>query len=84
MNLSQIHNRIKYITNAAGKKTEAIVPVEIWENLIELLQAIESGLDTIDENEPKAAILADLLESIQQARTGQTYPISELWNDMDS
>jgi hypothetical protein len=45
MNLSQIHNRIKYITNVAGEKTEAIVPVEIWETLIELLQAIESGLD---------------------------------------
>lgn len=84
MNLSQIQNRIKYVTNAAGEKTEAIVPVEIWETLINLLQAIESGLDPIDENEPKAAILADLLESIQQARIGQTYPISELWNDMDS
>lgn len=80
MNLSQIQNRIKYVTNAAGEKTEVIVPVEIWETLIKLLQAIESGLDTIDENEPKATILADLLESIQQARAGQTYPISELWN----
>jgi hypothetical protein len=80
MNLSQIQNRIKYVTNAAGEKTEAIVPVEIWETLINLLQAIESGLDLIDENEPKAAILADLLESIQQARIGQTYPISQLWN----
>lgn len=80
MNLSQIQNRIKYVTNAAGEKTAAIVPVDIWETLIELLQAIESGLDPIDENEPKAAILADLLESIQQARIGQTYPISQLWN----
>ena len=80
MNLLQIQNRIKYVTNAAGGKTEVIVPVDIWETLIELLQAIESGLDPIDENEPKAAILADLLESIRQARIGQTYPISELWD----
>ena len=84
MNLSQIQNRIKYVTNAAGEKTEAIVPVEIWKALVELLQAIESGLDPIDENEPKAGILEDLQESIRQARTGQTYPISELWNEMDS
>lgn len=84
MNFLQIQNQIKYVTNAAGEKTEAIVPVEIWESLIKLLQAIESGLDPIDENEPKATILADLLESIQQARTGQTHPISELWNDMES
>ncbi len=84
MNLSQIQNRIKYVTNAAGEKTEAIVPVEIWETLIELLQATESGLDPIDENEPKAGILEDLQESIRQSRTGQTYPVSELWNEMDS
>lgn len=84
MNLSQIKKQIKYVTNAAGEKTEVIVPVEIWETLIELLQPIESGLNPIDENEPKAEILADLQESILQARTGQTYPISELWDDMDS
>ncbi len=84
MNLSQIQNQIKYITNAAGEKTEVIIPVEIWETLIELLHPIESGLDTIDENQPKAGILADLQESIRQARSGQTYPISELWDDIDS
>lgn len=84
MNLSQIQNQIKYVTNTAGEKTEVLVPVEIWETLIELLQPIESGLDTIDENEPKAGILADLQESIRQARSGQTYPSSELWDDMDS
>lgn len=83
MNLLQIQNQIKYVTNAAGEKTEAIVPVEIWETLIKLLQAIESGLDTIDENEPKAEILANLQESIRQARAGQTYPICELWNHMN-
>lgn len=57
---------------------------KIWETFINLLQAIESGLDTIDENEPKGEILADLQESIRQARAGQTYPISELWDDIDS
>lgn len=82
MNLSQIQNQIKYVTNAAGEKTEVIVPVEIWETLIKFLQPVESGLDTIDENEPKARILDDLQESIRQARAGQTYPISELWDDM--
>lgn len=84
MKLSQIQNQIKYVTNAAGEKTEVLIPVEIWETLIELLQPIESGLDPIDSNEPKAQILADLQESIRQARTGQTYPVSALWDDMDS
>ena len=84
MNLSQIKKQIKYFTNSAGKKTEVIIPVEIWKTLIELLQTLESGLNIVDEKEPKAEILADLQESILQARTGQTYPISELWDDMDS
>ncbi|AFZ15695.1 hypothetical protein Cri9333_4939 (plasmid) [Crinalium epipsammum PCC 9333] len=84
MKLSQIQNQIKYVTNAAGEKTEVLIPVEIWETLIELLQPIESGLDPIDSNEPKAQILADLQESIRQGRTGQTYPVSALWDDMDS
>ena len=84
MKLSQIQNQIKYVTNAAGEKTEVLIPVEIWETIKELLQPIESGLDPIDSNEPKAQILADLQESIRQGRTGQTYPVSTLWDDMDS
>ncbi|AFZ15651.1 hypothetical protein Cri9333_4888 (plasmid) [Crinalium epipsammum PCC 9333] len=84
MKLSQIQKQIKYVTNAAGEKTEVLIPVEIWETIKELLQPIESGLDPIDSNEPKAQILADLQESIRQGRTGQTYPVSALWDDMDS
>ena len=84
MKLSQIQNQIKYVTNAAGEKIEVLIPVEIWETIKELLQPIESGLYPIDSNEPKAQILADLQESIRQGRTGQTYPVSALWDDMDS
>ena len=84
MNLDQIQTKIKYVTDAAVEKTEVLVPVEIWSHLIELLQPIGSGLDTIDSSEPKAYILADLQESIRQSRAGQTYPISTLWDDIDN
>jgi len=84
MNLSQIQTYIKYITDASGEKIEAIIPIEIWQILIERLQHLESGLDTVDENEPKAQILADLQESIRQSRVQQTYPLSELWDDIDN
>jgi hypothetical protein len=40
-----------------------------------------SGLSPIDENEPKAKILADLQESIRAAKTGKTHPISKLWGN---
>lgn len=66
------------------KKPKRLSLWKIWETFINRLQARESGLDTIDENEPKGDILADLQESIRQARAGQTYPISELWDDIDS
>ena len=60
MNLSQIENQIKYITNAAGEKTEVIIPVALWNSLLEILQPVTSGLDQVDEAEPKSQILADL------------------------
>jgi hypothetical protein len=41
-----------------------------------------SGLAWIDEQEPKAQILANLQESVRQATAGQTLPVSELWDDI--
>lgn len=83
MTISQIHASIKYVTNAAGEKTDVLVPVGIWDELIESLQSIANDLDRVDEEEPKAQILDDLRESIRQAAAGQTFPISELWDDID-
>jgi hypothetical protein len=42
-----------------------------------------SGLDPIDENEPKEQILADLQESLRAAAAGNHYPVSELWDNLD-
>ena len=43
MDISQIETRLKYITNAAGDKTEVIVPVEIWNAVINLLPPTETA-----------------------------------------
>ena len=83
MTIAQIQASIKYVTNAAGEKTDVLVPVRIWDERIESLQSIASDLDRVDEEEPKAQILDDLRESIRQAAAGQTFPISELWDDID-
>jgi hypothetical protein len=83
MTIAQIRASIKYVTNAAGEKTDVLVPVGIWDELIESLQSIASDLDRVDEEEPKANILEDLQESIRLAAAGQTFPISELWDDID-
>ena len=81
-NSIQIGPGIRYLTNEAGEKTDVLVPVDVWEKILELIQA-ESGLDPIDEQEPTSQILADLQTSIQQAKQGQTSPVSELWDGID-
>ncbi|NJL43671.1 MAG: hypothetical protein HC935_11145 [Pseudanabaena sp. SU_2_4] len=82
MTIAQIQASIEYVTNAAGEKINVLVPVGIWDKLIKSLQSIANDLDRVDEEEPKAQILDDLRESIRQA-AGQTFPISELWDDID-
>jgi hypothetical protein len=88
MNISQIEN-IKYITNDRGDKIEAVIPIDLWYELLgkispsELTKRDESGLDPIDENEPKSQILADLQESIRAVKAGDVYPVSQLWNDLE-
>ncbi|MGG6264900.1 hypothetical protein ACQ4M3_02395 [Leptolyngbya sp. AN03gr2] len=81
MSIPEIQANVKYVTNAAGEKTDVLVPVELWEELIKFLQLEESGLDAINEHEPKTQILADLQEAIRQGRAGETFLISELWHE---
>ncbi len=74
MNISQIET-IKYITNDRGDKIEAVIPIELWYELLRKIQPAElperyrdeSGLDPIDEHEPKSQLLADLQASIRAA-----------------
>jgi hypothetical protein len=86
MNISQIEN-IKYITNDRGDKIGAVIPSDLWYELLgkipqtELSERDESGLYPIDENESKSQILADLQESIRAVKTGDVYPVSQLWLD---
>lgn len=82
MPITQIEENIRYLTDADGNKTDVIVPVELWEKVLEALQ-ISSGLDPIDEQEPKSQILADFQKALQEAQSGQTLPISELWQDIE-
>lgn len=89
MNISELQTLVKYISNAQGEKTEVIIPIEVWNSLLQKIAPLElystlSGLSPVDENEPKTQILADLQESIRAARAGETYPISQLWEDLDS
>ncbi|MBD2692041.1 hypothetical protein [Anabaena catenula] len=85
MMIAQIESQIRYVTNVDGETTDVLVPVELWKQLISSINSDNtSGLAWIDEQEPKAQILADLQESMRQVATGQTFPVSQLWDDINA
>lgn len=85
MIMAQIKSQICYVTNVDGETTDVLVPIELWQQLISSINSDNaSGLAWIDEQEPKAQILADLQESVRQAAVGQTFPVSKLWDDIEA
>ncbi|MHC5857442.1 hypothetical protein [Nostoc sp.] len=81
MIIAQIESQIRYVTNVNGETTDVVVPLELWQQLISSINSDNvSSLAWIDEQEPKAQILADLQESVRKAAVGQTFPVSELWD----
>jgi hypothetical protein len=83
VNLS-LKTNVRYVTNTNGETTDVLVPLELWQQLINTLQDPDSGLAWVDEHEPNAQLLADLQESIKQAAAGQTFPVSQLWDDIEA
>jgi len=81
---SSFENQVRYVTNAAGEATDVLVPLALWEQVITALKDPASGLAWIDELEPKAQILADLQESLRHATPEQTYPVSQLWDGIET
>jgi hypothetical protein len=82
---AEFSSQIRYVTNVDGETTDVLVPIEIWQQLMSSVNSDNvSGLAWIDEQEPKAQILADLQESVRQAAVGQTFPVSELWDDIEA
>ena len=77
-----IEDSVRYLTNDKGERTEVVVPVELWNQLLNLIQS-PAGLNPIDEAEPNSQILADLKIALQEVKAGKTSPISELWEDID-
>ena len=81
MTFAQLQMLVKYVTNQNGETTDVLVPLSVWQALLASLAAEEAW--QVDEAEPKANILADLQASIRQGRAGETFPISELWDEAD-
>ncbi|HAG82782.1 MAG TPA: hypothetical protein DCL61_16895 [Cyanobacteria bacterium UBA12227] len=81
MMMAEVNQLIQYVTNSQGECIGVVIPLAVWEQLMPFLQALMNA--EIDDQEPKENILADLQESIRQARRGETFPLSELWDGID-
>jgi hypothetical protein len=75
----ELKSLVRYVTNAEGEPTDVLVPIAVWQQVLESLGLLESGLHPEDEAEPKERILADLQESVRAANRGETLPVSILW-----
>jgi hypothetical protein len=72
MNINKINQKIRYLTNESGEKTDVLVPLEIWQNILNFLPKNE-----IEDS--KELILNDLKQALLDGKEGKTFPIEELW-----
>lgn len=78
MNLNQLNQKIRYVTNEKGKTTDVLIPLETWENILNFLP-----LET-EKEDNKQAILEDLKQSLLDGKEGKTFPLEELWQGIDN
>ena len=76
MNIDTLKDKIRYLTNEEGKTTDVLIPLAVWENILQTL-----NLETAEESDSKAELIADLKQSLLDAQTGKTFPLEELWED---
>jgi hypothetical protein len=84
MTIAELKNLVSYVTDADGKQTSVLVPHILWNEILQALDQLDSGLDPKDENEPNTQILIDLTEAIRATQAGDTFPVSQLWNNYSS
>jgi hypothetical protein len=85
MMMTKIETQVRYVTNLEGETTDVIIPIELWQRLISYINSDSvSGLAWMDEQESKAQILADLQESLREGKAGNTFPVSQLWEDIEA
>jgi hypothetical protein len=77
MTLPDTLANIRYVTDAAGEKTEVLVPLPIWQALVDSWQQL---VERVEDDEDRA-ILAEWLE--RKARgEAETVTLDELERDM--
>ncbi len=78
MNIESLKNKIRYVTNQQGIKTDVLIPLALWENI---LQAFNSEI--IQDQDSKIQLIVDLKQSLLEAQEGKTFPLEELWEGFE-
>lgn len=76
MNIDTLKNKIRYLTNEEGETTDVLMPLAVWENILQTL-----NLATTEESDSKAELIADFKQSLLDARDAKTFPLEELLHD---
>jgi hypothetical protein len=66
---------VKYVTNADGQTTDVLVPLSVWEALLEH--------NSLEDPAPET-IAASLHRSLDDIKAGRTKPLAELWASLDA
>jgi hypothetical protein len=74
MTTTEAQALVKYVTNANGQTTDVIVPLAVWEALLES--------NALEDPSPEE-IAASLHRSLDDLKLGKTKPLAELWASLD-
>jgi hypothetical protein len=75
MTVAEAQALIKYVTNAEGQTTDVLVPLSVWEALVES--------STVEDPDPDA-IAASIERGLLDLKAGRTKPVAELWASLDA
>jgi hypothetical protein len=75
MTVAEAQALIKYVTNAEGQTTDVLVPLSVWEALVES--------STVEDPDPEA-IAASIERGLLDLKAGRTKPVAELWASLDA
>jgi hypothetical protein len=75
MTVTEAQALIKYVTNAEGQTTDVMVPLSVWEALVES--------STLEDPDPEA-IAASIERGLRDLKAGRTKPVAELWASLDA
>jgi hypothetical protein len=71
---TEAQSLVKYVLNSDGKTTDVLVPLAVWEALLQ---------HYILEDPDPESIAASILRGLNDVKEGKTKPLAELWASLN-